>query len=306
MNLLLTGAFSCTQEMREELACSGHRIFFLQQEKDPLPCRYEEIEGVVCNGLFLHHPIEKFTALKFIQLTSAGLDRVDTDYIAAHGIALFSARGVYSIPMAEFAVGGILTLYKHIKTFAENQKNKRWEKQRNLSELYGKTVCIVGCGSVGCEVARRFLAFGTRVIGVDLYPREDAHFEKIHPLEDLNTALGESDVVILTLPLTKQTEKLFDRARFDRMKNGAHLVNIARGGIVDSDALIDALQNKKLGGAVLDVFENEPLCENSPLWDMDNVLITPHNSFAGEKNAARLFTLAKNNLMQYEKEARTC
>ena len=303
MNLLLTGAFSCTQKMREELAALGHRIFCLQQEKDPLPCRYDEIEGVVCNGLFLHHPIEKFTSLRFIQLTSAGLDRVDADYIAAHDIALFCARGVYSIPMAEFALCGVLQIYKQSRYFLENQKKHLWEKHRGLSELCGKTVCIVGCGSVGCETARRFSAFGTRVIGVDLYPREDALFEKIYPLETLGEVLSESDVVILTLPLTKETQKLFDASLFACMKSGACLVNIARGGIVDGDALVDALQNQKLGGAVLDVFESEPLAEDSPLWDMENVIVTPHNSFVGQGNVLRLFDLVKNNLIAYQKEA---
>ena len=142
MRLLVTGAWKCTQEQLNNLEQLGHEIIFLQNEKDELPCSYEEVEGVICNGLFLYHAIENFTSLRYIQLTSAGFDRVPMDYVQAQGIEIHNARGVYSIPMAEFAISGVLQLYKQAKFFYRNQKNGIWEKHRGLLELYGKTVCI--------------------------------------------------------------------------------------------------------------------------------------------------------------------
>lgn len=298
MNLLVTGAFSCTTEQLKILEDMGNSVLFLQNEKDALPCAFDWIEGVICNGLFLHHSIEQFTSLKYIQLTSAGYDRVPMDYAKDHGIKVFNARGVYSLPMAEFALAGVLSLMKQMRFFSENQKQHKWEKHRRLSELCGKSICIVGCGSVGCECAVRFSAMGCRVLGIDTAICENSAFEKIYPLDELEDVLRGADVVILTLPLTDETRHLFDRARFNAMKTGAIFVNISRGGVVDTEALINALTSDQLGGAILDVFETEPLEETSPLWDMENVMIIPHNSFVGERNKIRLLEVILKNLKE--------
>ena len=286
MNLLITGAWNDGKNCIEKIKAMGHQVVFMQYEKDALPCAYDWVEGVVCNGLFLSHPIENFSNLRYIQLTSAGFDRVDMSYVTAHGIEIHNARGVYSIPMAEFALCGVLQLYKQAAFFRENQRQHLWEKHRGLSELCGKQVLIVGCGSVGNECAKRFTAFGCRVIGVDLFPREDSLYDRILPLEQLDEALKTTDVVVLTLPLTEQTKHLFNEERFDSLKSSAVLVNIARGAIVDTEALLRHIDH--IGGAVLDVFEGEPLTETSFLWDKENAILTPHNSFVGEGNMERL------------------
>ena len=295
MNLLITGAWHCTQEQLERLADLGHRIFFLQNETDPLPIPYEWVEGVICNGLFLHHPVERFGNLRYVQLTSAGFDRVPMDYINTNGIALYNARGVYSIPMAEFAVCGVLQLYKQSRFFTENQKNREWKKHRGLLELHGKTVCILGCGSVGTECAKRFGAFGCRVIGVDSLPKEHCCYNEMVSADRLDEMLAVADIVILTLPLTDMSRGLFNSQRLAGMKQGTVLVNLARGAIVDTAALIRWLKTGQ-GAAVLDVFEEEPLPAGSLLWQMENVIITPHNSFVGDGNAARLFDVIRSNL----------
>lgn len=299
MNLLITGAWQNAKDYIEKLEADGHEVEFLQFEKDALPCSYTWVEGVICNGLFLSHDIEKFVNLKYIQLTSAGFDRVPMDYVKEHKIEIHNARGVYSIPMAEFALFGVLELYKRGRVFFENQTKHIWEKQRNILELFGKRVCIVGCGSVGTECAKRFRAFGCEVFGIDLFPREDEHYEEMFGLVKLEDVLTKSDIVVLTLPLTEETRHLMNEAKLKQMKSGAVLVNIARGAIVDPDALIDALPN--LGGAVLDVFEEEPLSEERPLWNMENVIVTPHNSFVGDGNGKRLADNILKNLRIYWK-----
>lgn len=295
MKLLVTGAWKCSEEQLNVLREKGHVVVFMQNEKDELPCSYEEIEGVICNGLFLHHAIEKFTSLRYIQLTSAGFDRVPMAYVQAKEIEIHNARGVYSIPMAEFAISGVLQLYKQNPFFMQNQKESRWEKHRGLLELYQKTVCIVGCGSVGTECAKRFQAFGCRVMGVDLFPREDGCYDKIYPLSKIDKCLSKSDVAVLTLPLTDETRHMMNAARFETMKEGSVLINIARGAVIEESALLKALENKLLG-AVLDVFEEEPLQADNPLWTKENVIITPHVSFIGDNNGDRLFEVIKRNL----------
>ena len=296
MNLLVTGAWKYTDEQLKTVEEIGHKIVFMQNESEELTCSVEDIEGVICNGLFLYHDIEKFTSLKYIQLTSAGYDRVPMDYINERRIKIFNARGVYSIPMAEFAVSGVLQLYKQSRTFYENQKNNKWEKQRGLLELHGKTVLIVGCGSVGIECAKKFSAFGCQVFGIDIKPYKNNLFYEMRDLSALDAFLQVSDIVVLTLPLTEETKWLFDENRFVFLKERAVLVNIARGAIIDEKALLNALRSK-LYGAVLDVFEQEPLEDKSLLWNMKNVVLTPHVSFIGDGNGERLFEVIKNNLM---------
>ena len=217
MNLLVTGAWSDGKKCISELEAMGHNVTFMQYEKDALPCDYERVEGVICNGLFLTHPIEKFINLKYIQLTSAGFDRVDMNYVKAHNIEIHNARGVYSIPMAEFAICGVLQLYKQAAFFRENQRKHLWEKHRGFLELAGKNVLIVGCGSVGNECAKRFMAFDCTITGVDLYPREDSLYSEILPLDMLNEALKQADVIVLTLPLTEQTRHLIDESKLSFM-----------------------------------------------------------------------------------------
>lgn len=295
MNLLITGAFSCSNEQLSYIESLGHNVLFMQFEKDELPCEYSWVEGIIGNGIFLHHSIERFTSLRFVQLTSAGFDRAPMEYINKNNIKIFNARGVYSIPMAEFALSGVLALYKKLNFFAQNQKNHIWEKHRGVLELYGKNVLIVGAGNVGNECAKRFSAMGCTVFGCDLYPVKTESFADVSPIDKLDTQLETVDIVILTLPLTDETKYLFNKDKFSKMKNGALLVNISRGAVVNTNDLIEAL-NKNLGGAVLDVFETEPLDINSPLWDMENVIITPHNSFVGNGNNIRLFEVVMKNL----------
>ena len=293
MNVLVTGAFQLNSEELAALKAAGHQVCVHPDERDPVehPERYE---AVICNGLFLHNPIENFTNLRLIQLTSAGLDRVPLDYIRAHGIELHNSAGVYSVPMAEFAVCGILQLYKQSRFFAENQARHKWEKHRGLLELSGKRVCILGCGDVGREIAKRLNAFGCRITGVNRTVRELPDFERVLPLEKLSDAASMCDILICCIALTAETRGIVSKEIFDRLPSGAIFVNVARGALADEAAMTAWLQ--KGGHAVLDVFEEEPLPENSPLWNMENVILTPHNSFVGDGNRERLWTRIKESL----------
>jgi len=299
MKLLVTGAAHFTDEQLNKLSSLGFEIIEQRNESDEPVTDFSEIDAAVLNGLLLYHDINQFTNLKFIQLTSAGLDRVPVETVSDMGIKLFNAKGVYSVPMAEYALAGVLELYKKLNSFCFNQREHTWLKDRSLKELCGSTVAIIGCGSVGTECAKRFKAFGANVIGVDLIKPEDSSYEGFVFIDSISVALSKADIVVLTLPLTNQTEGMFNSKLFDSFKTDSVLVNIARGKVVNESDLINALKFGKLGGAVLDVFENEPLDGNSELWDMKNVIITPHNSFVSPNNTNRLFDLTYTNLKSF-------
>ena len=299
MKLLLTGAFNYSDEQLSQIESLGYEIIFVQDERTPLQVDVSGIEAVVCNGLFLYNDISEFKNLKFIQVTSAGLDRVPLDYINKHGIKLFNARGVYSIPMAEWVVLKILEIYKKSRHFYEAQRDHRWDKQRDLLELTGKTASIIGFGDVGTEIAKRLKAFGVHIIGVDIKEIQSELIDEYYEVQNIDSALSKSDIVILTLPLTEDTRHLINKDRIKVMKGSAVLINVARGGVIDERALVKALRQDKLLGAALDVFEEEPLSSSSELWNMERVIVTPHNSFVSDMYNERLFSVIINSLERF-------
>lgn len=298
-NLLLTGAFKYSEEQKQSLSNLGFTIWHLQQEQDELPINASLIDAVVCNGLFLYHNIDEFTRLKYIQLTSAGLDRVPLDKIQERNIVLCNARGVYSIPMAEWTIFRVLEYYKDANFFHNAQLDKQWIKNRRLKEINGCRVGIIGAGSVGQEVAKRFTAFGAYVDGFDVYEKKQENFENIFLIQSLESRIKDYDILIITAPLTPQTYHLISKSSLETMKSGAVLVNIARGALIDESAMCDVLARRPDLHAILDVFEQEPLPTDSQLWNLPNALISPHNSFVSNGNAARMFNVIYSNLKSY-------
>lgn len=295
MNLLVTGALKLTDEELNRLRSICGNVTFLQDERYKTEMDLSGFEAVICNSLFVNNDIERFKSLEYIQLTSAGTDRVPMDKITKEGITLHTARGVYSIPMAEWAVCKALDFYKETLFFAENQKTKEWKKSRSLGELNSKNVCIVGFGSIGTECGKRFSAFGCNVSAVDIFPVESPYISEYFEVFKLKEALKNADIVILTLPLTSITRGIIGKTELNSMKEGSLLINIARGGLIDEKALIEALESGRIYAA-LDVFENEPLSEGSPLWELPNVFVSPHNSFVSDGNDKRLKDLIFSNL----------
>lgn len=299
MKLLLTGAFKYGKNQLDMLKLLGFDIVFVQDESAPLQIEVSDIDAVVCNGLFLYNDIKKFKNLKFIQLTSAGLDRVPLNYIKERGIKIFNAKGVYSIPMAEWVVLKILEIYKKSRGFYDAQREYKWEKQRDLLELTDKTATIIGFGDVGKEVAKRLKAFGVKVIGIGRQEIESQLIDEYYLINRIDDVMRKSDIVILTLPLTKETTHLISAKRISNMKDNSVLVNVSRGGVIDEAALIETLQSGKFLGVALDVFDEEPLRAGNPLWNFSRLILTPHNSFISDKTNQRLFNVIENNLRKY-------
>ena len=277
----------------------GYNVYFMQQEKDDLPIDTSELDVIVCNGLFLSHDIDGFTKLKFIQLTSAGFDRVPVDKIKARKIEIYNARGVYSTPMAEWALFRVLEHYKKGWFFKREQEAGRWTKHRGLREVAGTKVAVVGAGNVGQEVAKRFKVFGAESTGFVIHENETPYFYHMALTETLKERVGEFDVVVMTAPLLPSTKGLISREVLMAMKKDAVLVNIARGGLIDEQAMCEVLAERTDLFAVLDVFEQEPLAEDSPLWKLENVAVSPHNSFASDGSNKRMFDVMYNNLKAF-------
>ena len=294
MNLLVTGAWKQAAHYLPLFEENGYYTVFMQNESDALPCDPSAIDAVICNGLFVSHPIEQFSSLRLIQLTSAGTDRVPLDIIKQRQIILKNARGVYSVPMAEHALLSALHFFRKSRFFFVNQMHGEWKKDRKLRELSGSSVCIIGCGSVGTECARRFSALGCSVTGVDLLCQSRPFFDKCYPISCVADAAAAADILVLSLPLTEETSEMVDEAFLGSLKQDCVIINISRGKIICTDALVKALRQDKLFAA-LDVFEEEPLDKNSPLWRSERVIITPHNSFVSDKTDDRLSALILQN-----------
>lgn len=299
MKAIITGALQATQEELDMLRSMGLEITLHQDERQEVAYP-EQFELVICNALFLYNDIRRFTKLKHIQLTSAGMDRVPLDYIRQHRITLCNAGGVYSIPMAEWTLMRILELYKNAGHAYENQQTHRWEKDRSWQELSGKTACIVGFGAYGMETAKRLKAFDVKVTVVNRTEKQSPWVDAYLPLEALDDALAEADIVILAIALAEGTRKLMNEKRFACMKQDALFINAARGGLVDEAALLCALETGKLSGAALDVFETEPLPADNALWKTGKLLLSSHNSFVSKKNHHRLIGIVFENLKKYQ------
>lgn len=294
--LLLTGAYQYTKKQKQELEHCGWDITFIQNELEEAKVPVETFEAVVCNNLFLYNDIKKFESLKMIQLTSAGTEQVPMDYLMKHKIKMFNAKGVYSIPMAEWAIMNILQLYKNAPGFYEKQKKAVWEKDRSLIELYGKNVVIIGYGDVGKEIAKRLKGFGVTITALNRSAVEDSNIDQWVPLDKMEFVLQKADIIILSIALTKETYHLIGLRQFCLMKKNSIFVNLSRGDVVCEDDLIKVLNDSWFRGVALDVFSKEPLAKQSPLWQYDRVIITPHNSFVSDNIHDRLFKVILKNL----------
>jgi phosphoglycerate dehydrogenase-like enzyme len=305
MKLLLTGSYSYTTDQLELLAGLGYQISLLPDERVTDGLDVADFEVVVCNNLFNHMNIGEFKNLKFVQLTSAGKDKIPVEHLKKTGIQLETARGVYSDPIAEWIVLKILEICKKSRYFYNAQQQKQWIKERNLIELSGKTAAIIGYGSIGIETARRLQGFKMHITAVDSRLPDAGDMQWINSMEkpkNIDMVLAEHDIIILTLPLTPKTRHMINGRRLDLMKDDAILVNVSRGSIIDELALIAALQHNRFTGVALDVFEEEPLPADNPLWKFDNVLVTPHNAFVSDHTRQRMFDLIYKNLITYSKE----
>jgi phosphoglycerate dehydrogenase-like enzyme len=237
--------------------------------------------------------------LKWIQSSAAGLDHCLTPEVIASEIVVTSASGLFANQVAEQTLALLLGLLRGLPIFYRAQQRREFIR-RPTRDLHGATVGIVGLGGNGTRIAETLRAFHTRIIATDMFTEgQTACVDELWPADQLDRLLAESDVVILCVPLNSQTEGMIAAPQFARMKRGAILINVARGPVVVESDLVAALQAGHLGGAGLDVTEIEPLPASSPLWDLPNVIITPHVGAQAASRADDTTNLICENLRRY-------
>lgn len=240
--------------------------------------------------------------LKWIHALSAGveglmkLDGVDERFFVT------KTANIHGIPMSEHVMTYILAFLRGLPQTIANQRKHIWSKPKSPAptECMGKTLGVVGMGAIGKQVAQKAQMLGLRVLGCDLFPAQSPYAEKVYPLGDIVQMLEQCDFVVILVPLTPDTFHMFDKELLSHMKKEAVLINVGRGPVADEAALVEALQNGTIAGAALDALEVEPLPAESPLWDMPNVIITPHCAADSPFYFDRAFQQAADSIHLYQ------
>lgn len=245
--------------------------------------------------------IKKAENLKWLHLPSAGVDRyANKEIYQNQDIILTNSSGVYGKPIAEHVFAMIMAHNRNLIDYAYDKKEKKWQRQNKIKDFFNSTVGILGLGDIGSAIAKRAKAWGAEVLALKRTMTDLPNYvDQIYLNQDLDKLLKRSDYVILTLPGTPATEEIIGRKELKMMKNSAFIVNIGRGSLINQEALIEALKKEWIAGAGLDVTEPEPLTENSELWEMENVILTPHTSGFSPTNDQRRFEIFKDNLKHY-------
>lgn len=297
MKALLTYKYS--EEEMDKLKNLGYQLVYKSEKDIKISEEIKDVDVMVCFNPFEKIDIDQFPNLKWIQLGSAGINQVPEDKVLNRNITLTNNRGGFSIPIAEWIVLKILEMIKNTKEFHYLQESKTWKMDTSLLELYGKTIGFIGTGSIAQEAAKRLENFGVNLIGFNFSGKEAKYFHDSFNVNEIKDHISKCDFLIVAAPYTEETHHLLNEDLFRSMKDGSYLVNIARGSIIDENALINNLRSGKIKKAALDVFEVEPLPKDSPLWKMDNVIFSPHNSWGSEMILQRRFELVYKNMKNF-------
>lgn len=247
--------------------------------------------------------VRKAPRLQWLHVFNVGVDHPIYTEMLERGVRLSTSAGSTAVPIAQTAITGLLMLARNFPRWLAAQQLRRWDPMRPPDfprDLVGQTMVIYGLGSIGREIARLARVLGLKVIGVRrsaLQPGDPV--DELHPPQALAALLPRADWLVVAAPLTAETRGRIDAAMLARLPRGAGFINVARGEIIDETALVAALREGRLGGAYLDVFAQEPLPAASPLWDLPNVLVSPHNSAAATGNDERVFRMFVDNLERW-------
>ena len=247
---------------------------------------------------FTKEVAQKAKNLKWLQCNITGTDHLIGSLADRRDIILTSGRGIHGPQMTEVTLLHMLALYRQVRRLAKNQETHTWDRFLPYV-LENRLVAIMGLGAIAEHMARCFKALGMTVYGISRTNRKIEGIDKVFSRDDLTEAVKDVDFLIALVPFNPETHNIIDAKVFYAMKPSACLINVARGGVVDEAALIDALKNGEISGAGLDVFEESPLPDNSPLWDMENVFITPFTGGRSDKYAERILTVIEPNIRAY-------
>ena len=239
--------------------------------------------------------------LRWIHALTAGVESLLFPETLQDPVLISNSKGIHGIPMAEHVLGLMLSFSRRLNLFRTQQQMHQWKRPplEDLQEIHGKTIAVVGLGAIGHEIAKKAKAMDMRVIAAKREMTQEPFVDHLYRPEQLLEMLSAADFVVVTLPLTDATKNLFGQEQFAAMKSTAFFINVSRGGVVQEDQLISALQNHQIAGAGLDVFVEEPLPETSPFWDLPNAVITPHLSAISPVYLDRALQLFSKNLACY-------
>lgn len=257
-----------------------------------------EVEAIVTLAYeesFLDH-------LDWIHTIQAGYDRFPLAAMDRAGVRLTNSEGIHGESVGETVVGLMLSLARRLHHYVENQKTHSWDRPDwdEAFTLFGESACVVGLGTLGQGVARRAAGMDMDVVGVRRTPTRVPHVTDVYTPSALHDAIGDARFVVVTLPLTDETEGMFGPTEFETMREDAYFLNVGRGQVVQEDALAAAIESGEITGAALDVFEVEPLPSDSPLWDMDEVIVTPHVAAMTNEYYRDVAPLVRENVARFQ------
>jgi D-2-hydroxyacid dehydrogenase (NADP+) len=255
---------------------------------------------------FAHEDAFLDAGLQWVHSVQAGVDKFPLDEYAERDIRVTNSTGLHGASVGETVAGYMLSFARRLHEYRSNQERNEWAwaDREDAFTVDGSSVCVVGLGTLGQGIAARADALGMDVTGVKRTPTPVDHVDTVYPTGDLHEAISESKFVALAVPLTDDTEGLIGADELAAMRDDAVLLNVARGPVVDQDALVGALRNDDLAGAALDVFETEPLPEDSPLWDFDDVVVTPHAAAATRDYPDHIAAVVRENVRRLDADDR--
>ena len=256
---------------------------------------------VLFTGHFGEDLVDAAERLKWVQVSAAGVEWMPKEAIARRGWLVTNAAGIHAIPVAETAVALLSGVARRVDSTTRNRVKGEWVRPEDVFELFEKTAGVIAMGGIGRAFAERAKGLGMRIIGVDVNPAAKPDcVDELRGIDELDWLLESSDVVCMTAPDTPKSHHMMDAGRFAQMKEGSIFLNVSRGGLVDTEALIDAIDSGKFFGVGLDVIEGEPLEADHPIWRRDDVLITPHVGGMSPRRIERMIELFVENLRRYQ------
>ncbi len=240
--------------------------------------------------------VTQMPKLKWLVWYAAGVNRLQLQYMKEHGIILTNAKGIHKIQIAEFIFAYIMADYKHLDEFHELQQTRGYKTNIRTTELFESVICFLGTGEIAVRAARLAQAFGMKTIGINTDGRSIEHFDETVQLADRETAFREADIIVNVLPETEQTTELLTMDDFKAMGDSALFINVGRGTVVNESVLIAALTNRVIRKAALDVYYDEPLDSSHPLYELDNVIMTPHITGLSRRYNERATEILKQNM----------
>lgn len=290
-----------SEQAKSEIFEKTREQVFIPETPEEQSKMLGDADVLISNNMINVSTLNQCKKLKFLFIMSAGVETLPFEVLKEKNILVANASGFHAPQMSEQALGVMLAFSRSIRHAIQNQQKHYWEPHQSVNTLMGKTLCIVGTGSIGKGVAKKAAVFGMNVIGVKRHASAVEGFSEIYGIENLLQALPRANYILLLTPLTKETYHLFDEEQFASMKKEAVFINFSRGDTVNEDVLIKALSSKKIAGAALDVCHEEPLAPSSPLWDMENVIITPHTAGFVPDYASHAISVLIPNLIAFRK-----